>query len=228
MKAVIFAAGRGNRMGASTKETPKPLHKIYSTKYGWITLIEHKVKQFPDDITEIVLVVGYLKDRIIAELGEFYDGRRVHYVHQTELKGTAHGLFLCQSLLKDESNFLVMAGDDLYCRADFYAIMQYTPSVLITEHLNVKGKGVIEFDANGEIERIVENCPDERSGYVNASLYNLTPSIFRYSMVSIGNNEYGLPQTLLAHQDEIRMKAVKSQNWIQITTAEDLNRVVDF
>ena len=63
MKAVILAAGKGTRMGDLSLETPKPMLKVLGK-----TLLEHKLDSLPDVIDEVVITVGYLKDRIVDVL----------------------------------------------------------------------------------------------------------------------------------------------------------------
>src|SRR3989344_405602 len=107
MQAVILAAGLGTRMGALTRNTPKPLLKIQDR-----TLLEHNLTAMPDEIDEVVLVVGYLDDQIRNFVGKEFLGKKITYVHQEKLRGTGHALSMCKGVLQDR--FLVMNGDDLY------------------------------------------------------------------------------------------------------------------
>ena len=68
MKAMILAAGRGERMGVLTKDIPKPLIKV-----GKKPIIEHKIKYYNNQgIEKIIFCLGYkskqLKNFLIKNL----------------------------------------------------------------------------------------------------------------------------------------------------------------
>ena len=64
MKAMILAAGKGERMRPLTEHTPKPLLKV-----AGIPLIEHHIKKLKIiGITDIVINVSWLGQKIIDYL----------------------------------------------------------------------------------------------------------------------------------------------------------------
>ena len=66
MRAIILAAGRGKRLGNLTKEIPKPLVKV-----NGVPLIERNIKYLKENnISDIVINVSYLSDKIISEIGD--------------------------------------------------------------------------------------------------------------------------------------------------------------
>ncbi len=217
MFAVILAAGKGTRMGDLSKETPKPMLKVLGK-----TLLEHKLEMLPESISEVVIVVGHLKDKIIEVIGDSYDGKKITYVVQTEQKGTAHALFECKEILKDEQRFLVMMGDDIYSKDDMEECLKYDCSILVREVDNVKGRAKVVFDEEGHIRDILEKYPQDEMGFVCTGLYTINSKIFEYEMVGIEGGEVGLPQTILSMKSEQNIKAVQSRFWLQITAPEDL------
>ncbi len=218
MKAVIFAAGKGKRMGELSEETPKPLLRVLQK-----SLLEHKLDSLPEQIKEVLIVVGHLKEKIINHLGESYDGRKITYIVQDELLGTAHCLFLCKEHLLGEEKFLVMMGDDIYCKDDMVECLKYDFAILIREVDSVFGKGKVIFDHEGRIKDILEKYPEKTPGFVGTGMYVLTPKIFDYEMVAIPGGEFGLPQTILSAKKDIEIKAVQSRFWLQISAPEDLS-----
>ena len=67
MKAMILAAGRGERMGALTAAQPKPLLEI-----GGRSLVEHHVVRLvASGVDEIVINLSYRGTQIRAQLGDF-------------------------------------------------------------------------------------------------------------------------------------------------------------
>lgn len=107
MKAMILAAGRGQRMGSLTNDLPKPLLPVAGKP-----LIEyHLVALASLGITEVVINVSYLGHLIEAQLG---DGRRfgvtIRYSHEQQALETAGGIKRALPWLGDEP-FLVVNGD---------------------------------------------------------------------------------------------------------------------
>ncbi len=217
MKAVILAAGKGTRMRELSIDTPKPLLKVKGK-----TLLQHKIEMLPESIDEVILVVGYLKDKITAEIGDNCEGRKITYVMQDDLLGTAHSLSMAKELLKNEVRFLVMMGDDIYSKRDMAECLKYDNSILVSVTESLKGKAKVIFDGEGHIQEIIEKYPEDEAGFVCTGMYSITPKIFDYEMVKLPNGEYGLPQTILAMKNDVNIKAVEASFWIQITAPEDL------
>lgn len=219
MKAVIFAAGKGTRMGDLSNTTPKPMLKV-SDK----TLIEHKIDRMPSEIDEVILVIGHLKEKVKEYFGDAYKGRKITYVEQPEALGTAHSLFMCKPLLENEERFLVMNGDDIYMAKDMAEAIRHDHSILISPTDSVAGKAKVFFDENDNIIEIREKMQTEEPGHINTGLYSLTPKIFDYPMVTLPNGEFGLPQTMMTMRGDVPIKALKADSWIQITAPEDLEK----
>jgi MurNAc alpha-1-phosphate uridylyltransferase len=108
MKAMILAAGRGERMRPLTDHTPKPLLKVAGK-----ALIEHTLDQLVEaGFTEIVINHAHLGRQIEASLGsgERY-GAQIRYSPEGEQAlETAGGIINALPLLGDEP-FLVVNGD---------------------------------------------------------------------------------------------------------------------
>jgi MurNAc alpha-1-phosphate uridylyltransferase len=114
MKAMILAAGRGERMRPLTDAIPKVLLEVRG-KSLIVGLIEALVRS---GVREIVINHAHLGHMIEAALG---DGRRVgvaiRYSHEAEALETAGGIAQALPLLGDRP-FLVVNGD-LFCDFDF-------------------------------------------------------------------------------------------------------------
>ena len=107
MKAMILAAGRGERMRPLTDHTPKPLLKA-----GGKCLIEfHIEKLVAAGITDLVINHAHLGDLIEQVLGggERY-GSTIRYSCETIALETAGGIFNALPLLGD-APFVVVNGD---------------------------------------------------------------------------------------------------------------------
>src|SRR5215212_8859235 len=109
MQAVILAAGRGTRMVELTTEVPKPMLEVSGK-----TLLEYKFDALPEEVAEVIIIVGYLGSVIQRRFGGEYKGKKLFYVEQEELNGTAGALWHAKDILKDR--FIVMMGDDIYTK----------------------------------------------------------------------------------------------------------------
>jgi len=113
MKAMILAAGRGERMMPLTRNCPKPLLPIGDT-----TLIQrHLVRLAEAGVRSAVINVHFLAEQIQSQLGSEQFGIKLEYSIEPELLETAGGIQAALPLLGGES-FLVVNGD-IYTDFDF-------------------------------------------------------------------------------------------------------------
>lgn len=216
MQAVILAAGNGMRMRPLTEHTPKPL-----VKAGGITLIERNLQILPGYITELVIVVGYLKEMIIEHFGNSWNGKKITYVVQEEQKGTGHALFLCKPYVK--GTFLVMMADDIHSKRDIESALAAGSNVILVKKSEVPfSGGMVAVDEMNTLTSIIEgNHP--AGSLVNTALYVLTDDIFDYPPVAIKEGkEFGLPQTIVARMNSVKTVVVEAKDWVQISTPEDV------
>ncbi|MES2296864.1 MAG: nucleotidyltransferase family protein [Pseudomonadota bacterium] len=110
MKAMIFAAGRGERMRPLTDTCPKPLLKVR----GRPLLTWHVINLVRAGIVDIVINHAHLGGMIEAELGDGSKfGARISYSPEERALETAGGIAKARHLLGDEP-FLAISGD-IYC-----------------------------------------------------------------------------------------------------------------
>lgn len=107
MRAMILAAGRGERMGLLTAHTPKPLLRVgnqYLIEYSLQTLMKANIK-------EVVINICYLGEQIKEALGngERY-GIHIEYSEEVEALETGGGIFQALPLLGKEP-FIVLSAD---------------------------------------------------------------------------------------------------------------------
>jgi N-acetyl-alpha-D-muramate 1-phosphate uridylyltransferase len=108
MKAMILAAGRGERMRPLTDQTPKPLLEVAGKP-----LIEHTIKQLVSaGFTEFVINHAHLGQQIENKLGngEAFGANIVYSPEGDEALETAGGIVNALPLLGKEP-FLVVNGD---------------------------------------------------------------------------------------------------------------------
>lgn len=113
MKAMILAAGRGERMRPLTDTCPKPLLEA-----GGAPLIVHHLRRLAAaGISDIVINHAHLGHMIEAALGDGHAwGVRIAYSPEATALETAGGIRTALPLLGD-APFLVVNGD-VFCDAD--------------------------------------------------------------------------------------------------------------
>src|SRR5512135_1114684 len=114
MRAMILAAGRGERMRPLTDRTPKPLLQAG----GKPLIVWHIERLVHSGITDLVINHAHLGDQIEQALG---DGSRfgatIRYSDEGTALETAGGIAFALHLL-DEQPFAVVNGD-IWCDYDF-------------------------------------------------------------------------------------------------------------
>ncbi len=219
MQAVILAAGRGTRMGALSEHIPKPLLEV-----GGKSLLEHKFDALPAEVNEVIIIVGYLGGKIQERFGGNYAGKRILYVEQEVLDGTMGALSRAKGLLKDR--FLVLNGDDIYARQDIWALAKSEGwAVLGLEREDLKSAAKLVLNEDGTVREIIEaSHHDGGAGFLSTGAFVLDTSVFNYPLTpkAPGSDEYGLPQTILASDQPLKL--VPATFWIVITAPEDLAR----
>ncbi len=108
MKAMILAAGKGNRMRPLTDRTPKPLLNV-----GGRPLIEYHLLALKEaGITEILINLGHLGRQIVQQLGSGERfGVQIHYSDETDAPlETAGGIIKALPKL-GKAPFIVINGD---------------------------------------------------------------------------------------------------------------------
>src|SRR5262249_20948400 len=89
VKAIILAAGRGERLRPITDVTPKPLVEVG----GKALIVRHVEKLVAAGISQIVINLAHLGAQIEAKLGTGRQlGADITYSHEAQALGTAGGI----------------------------------------------------------------------------------------------------------------------------------------
>jgi MurNAc alpha-1-phosphate uridylyltransferase len=119
MKAMVFAAGRGERLRPLTDTLPKPLVPVA----GKPLIAWHLERLAAAGCREAVINVSHLGEKIVAALGDGRSyGLAIRYSRESEPLETAGGLAQARELLGPEP-FLVVNGD-IFCDYDFARLLR--------------------------------------------------------------------------------------------------------
>ena len=210
-KAVLLCAGKGVRLLPLTQTIPKHLIPIAGKP-----LIQYLIEYLKDvGISDILLVVGHLKEEIIKYLGTGQDfGLKINYIEQKEYLGTAHATKLAKEFIGNSYFFLIYG--DLFFNSEIVSIAKTKfINLLLRENIEsliclkqVKDPekfGIIQLDNNGFLINIVEKPKDNKFGNLaNAGIYIFSPRIFECieeTKKSV-RNEYELTDSIRILKDK--------------------------
>lgn len=181
MKAMILAAGKGTRLLPLTENLPKCLMPLAGRPLlDWTLRWVERC-----GVTQCVINLHYLAEQVQAFVG---DGSRygidVRYSYEPELLGTAGAVKKVADFF--DRPFFVIYGDnfsqwELTGLRDRYR-EPAIGTVAVHWREDVTQSGMIEFDEEGRITRLVEKpkAEDVTSHYVSAGFFYLDAKVFDY------------------------------------------------
>lgn len=244
IKAMVLAAGKGDRMMPLTANLPKPLLEVANKpmiEYVISLLVAHGVGN-------IGINIHHFGDKLIDYLG---DGRQfgtsLTYMRESELTGTAGGVRNIATALKPEKPFFVISSDmmvnfDLSSVYKFHLEHDAVATLCCywrsLDQLVADKSGIVAFDPQrNQIERFVERPQkpeDIISQWVNSSVYVFSPRLLDYIQISSQNpGVLDLPKDifpqLLASGEKLYAYPIDHQKYYQlgIDTPDRLQRVAE-
>lgn len=223
MKAIILAAGEGLRCRPLTLTRSKVMLPVANKP-----ILEYIISALSqNDIKDIILVVGYKKERIMDYFGDgIAFGVNINYVEQDAQLGTAHAIRLAEPFIKQK--FLVLNGDNLIDAntiADLLGGASGDMTLLTVVREQTAGYGVVLQD-NGRVSKIIEKPREKISHLINTGIYMFAPSIFdeidRTPISETG--EYAITDTIQRFIDSGGAVAhvTTSSTWIDAVHSWDL------
>lgn len=156
MRAMILAAGAGTRLGALTRETPKPLLEV-----GGRPILDRTIARCRDaGITHLVINLHHGAEAIRSRYGTGGAfGVRIEYSFEPALLGTAGALVCARELLGDR--FLVLYGDNVFLfpftsMLDLDAQKRRSGTLGVYARRDVSASGLVEVDSSGTVRTFLE------------------------------------------------------------------------
>lgn len=219
MKAMILAAGLGNRMRPLTLHTPKPLLEVG----GKPLIVWHIEKLQKIGVTEIVINTAWLGEKLANALGDGSQfGVKILWSHEGEGLETAGGIINALPLLGDEPFILV--NGDVWTTMDFASLLdvqlgeQQAHLVLVEnppQHL--KGDFIL---SNGLAYTFEQEQLGEALTYSGIAV--LHPRMF----VGLENGKRPLAPLLKQAMQQHQVSAEKLQGiWVDVGTPERLEQL---
>lgn len=223
MKAIILAAGKGERMMPLTQDTPKPLLKIAGK-----TVLDHIFEAFPPEIDEAVIVVKYLGEKIRAHCGVHFHGRKIQYAEGSE-KGNAFSFLAARPFVKPDERILILYADEIPTRENIEKCFGYQYSWLCKKTTRPQAAGVAKFSQAGDtIEEIIEKSQNPPSDIAAIGLMVMSGKVFSYMPQQHSNGEYYLTGLLNQFLKEEKVYAVITEGSRSLTKPEDIPIIENF
>lgn len=221
MRAVILAAGKGTRLRPLTETQPKPLIDV-----GGRALLEHVLHALPANISDIVIVIGYLGEQIEKRIGGTYQGVPVRYVLQERLDGTGGALELLRRDITEAT--LVVNADDIYAREDLARLTQF-PLAVLARLTSDPVANPLEVNHANSLRGFLPKRDIIPGGtyWQNCGAYMIDPRYFLEQVVEVpvrGGVEASIPHTLAEVAKKEKVHVAQATTWLPVGTPEELAR----
>ena len=195
MKAVILSAGEGVRCRPLTLTRSKVMLPVANKP-----TVEYVVQALHDSgIEDIVMVVGYAKERIMNYFGNGKDfDVHIEYAEQEQQLGTAYAIKQVKDLVDGE--FLVLNGDNLVSEETITDITEkHTEdiSILTASRANATGYALVK-EEDGAVREIIEGLTLKGVCNVNTGIYIFGQDIFDAIEVTLESDlgEFGITDSI--------------------------------
>jgi UDP-N-acetylglucosamine diphosphorylase / glucose-1-phosphate thymidylyltransferase / UDP-N-acetylgalactosamine diphosphorylase / glucosamine-1-phosphate N-acetyltransferase / galactosamine-1-phosphate N-acetyltransferase len=181
MKAVLLAAGAGERLMPLTATRPKHLLKV-----GGKPILQFCLEAVKSaGISEAIIVTHYMGESIRGYFGNGEEqGIELTYVEQKRILGTGNAAETAEPYVDDD--FILIYGDLLFGQDTVKQVVTQFKAEQIAAVMAVvpvdrpENYGIIEQDTDGKIKRIVEKPAGGKapSNLANAGIYAFSRDIF--------------------------------------------------
>ena len=234
MKAIVLAAGKGKRLHSEQFNLPKVMREANGKP-----LIRHVLGNIDFiDKKDTVVVVGYMKEKVIENLGSDY-----LYSVQDEQKGTGHAVMCAAEHFENyDGDVLVLYGDmPLFKKETYKAVIEKheksgadcTLLTAIIDNPPAYGR-IVRDEKTGKLSDIVEekDCTPEQKNIkeLNVGIYVFKSKLLFEGLKKLKNNnaqgEYYLtdmPKIFILEGKKAETHAITNEVEIYgVNTVEDL------
>ncbi len=224
VKAVILAAGKGERLEPITHTRPKPLIPILNKPLLYYILDALRVI----NVEEVFVIVSYMKNKIIESVNEYSRKNkiRIRVIDQGEPLGTGHALKVLEPHINED--FILIYGDIFFKEHVLAKLAKIKPPAMSLVHVsNPKEYGVVVTRGEFIVDIIEKPKEEPPSNTINAGIYYLTPDIFS-SLDRIEKSprgEYELTDALknmIVENAKIRYLILGDNEWFEIGKPWDI------
>ncbi len=221
MKAIILAAGRGERLEPITETRPKPLMPILCKPllYWHLDALSRL-----NELDEVIIVVNYMKEAIEEAVKKHSIANKVNLVVQGKELGTGHAIKRVFEEKDLDDEVIVVYGDLFLSNWSIYERIARDPSkniVVGVIHSDPREYGVL-LVKDGFVKGIIEKPEKPPTNIVNAGIYKFDPTQLRKYVNELKpsvRGEYELTDVITsASRDGIKFKLITmdEREWMDI------------
>jgi 2-aminoethylphosphonate-pyruvate transaminase len=228
MKAVILAAGDGERLSPLTRNLPKCLLPI-----GSDTVLERLLKQCKMcQISEVAIVVGYQAQTVMEQIGNHYDTIPITYLQNPiyDRTSTAYSASLAEEWVENEP-FVLIDGDIVMEDSVLHAAVSSKQTSIVFEAKSISSPEEMKVskDSRGLIHLSKETPPDESLGeFVGITVFTADmareffATLRSYTEARLEHSYYEVVlNDLSVANHAIGLIEVESGSWIEIDFVTD-------
>ena len=232
LKALILAGGNGKRLKESTTDSNKCMLK-FGDKYLIQYSLDNAVKL---DVTEIVIVVGYLAEQIINEFGNCYRGKKIRYAIQKQQKGLVDAISCAQNFIGG-SDYILLLGDEFLSETEHEKMIEKfykNNSFAICGMIEVEDRSqisktysILYNNENAQILRLIEKPDFPQNNLMGTGNIVFKNQIFNYVDRAPVNQNRGqkeladLIQCSIDDGKEVLYHKLSSK-YVNVNTADDI------
>lgn len=179
MQAIILAGGFGTRLQSVVKDVPKPMADIKGAPF--LSYLLTHLKKF--GVTDVVLSVGYLQEKIVEYFGDSFLGIKISYAKEAKPLGTG-GAIINSLKFIDQNKPVIVVNGDTFLQIDYQKLLQFFEekksqlTLVLRKMEDCSRYGRVVFDENSVIKNFEEKSLETKSGFINGGIYLLDPKIF--------------------------------------------------
>ncbi len=180
-QCVILVGGKGTRLGALTKETPKPLLSVGGRPF--VSYLGQEAARH--GFTRFLLLAGFKAEAFERELAALREEAPAHVtidiLVEPEPRGTGGALRFASPHL--DEHFLLLNGDSLFdinlCDLALPLPAGAIGRLALKPQADTSRYGIVSLE-NGRVQRFSEKRPDAGPGLINGGVYWLNRDILAH------------------------------------------------
>ena len=238
MKAIILAAGKGERLMPLTSDTPKSLLELEN---GTTLLESQLITINKTAIDKVVIVTGYLTEKIESKVQRYSKEYNIdiQIIYNPFFDISNNLLSLWQARHEMESDFIIINGDDIFNDSVLLGLLEHDKNELITMVIDRKEtydeddmKLIVE---NGRVLEVSKKIPLNEANGESIGMIRVTgeaKSIMVDTMERMVRNKKNMQVFYLAMIQELINQGIvvgyheiSSKDWAEIDFHPDLEDI---
>ena len=230
-QAIIFAGGKGTRLGSLGKKIPKTLVKVHNKEILWYILNQLKIEGFEN----IILPLGYKGEQIKVFLKKNNNfGLKIITINTGVKTNIGRRLFLISNKIKSK-NFLLLNGDAIFkedlkkiyknhCKNNLGATFLCGEVTYSYGSIGVKNNRIIDFKRNLVFESLKVRHDEKYKAYNYTGMSIIKTELLKKFSKSFKNSLNFEQEFYPKVIKKFKTKLIKLKGfWHSIDNIKDLN-----